>query len=223
LGSITSHWATFKWQGTNQAYADISDIMGMTKAFILGSDGANCWLYSEDERHALRLDSAPNTGMAEVYTSIADPLDLANRTVDSAIAEDRLIYEGQAQLDGRPCYRVQCWDVRQSQNEPSGVSAAKLEWWIDAVTYLPAQVDRCGTFGRQIFRFQYQALNQPMPVTVFQPPVTPGAKLESSDWFEKKPGPDDKRFLTIKDGADGKMKGRLGVRGPGGSTDSGLN
>ena len=220
---ITSQLATFKWQGTNQVYGDISDVMGMTKAFILGTDGENCWLYSENEHHALRLDSAPNKEMGEVYTSVADPFDLADRTPDAAIAGDRLIYAGQAQLGGHPCYRVESWDVEQSQNEPSGVSASQREWWIDVGTYLPSQVVNRGTFGRQSFRFQYQALNQPMPVTVFQPPVAPGAKCESSDWFQKKPGPDDKRFLTIIDAGGGRMSGRLGIRGPGGTTSSGLN
>jgi hypothetical protein len=158
-----------------------------------------------------------------VYTSVADPFDLADRTPDAAIAGDRLIYAGQAQLGGHPCYRVESWDVEQSQNEPSGVSASQREWWIDVGTYLPSQVVNRGTFGRQSFRFQYQALNQPMPVTVFQPPVAPGAKCESSDWFQKKPGPDDKRFLTIIDAGGGRMSGRLGIRGPGGTTSSGLN
>jgi serine/threonine protein kinase len=56
---ILSHWATFKWQGTNQVCADLSDVMGMTKAFILGTDGKTCWLYSEDNHNQRRLDSAP--------------------------------------------------------------------------------------------------------------------------------------------------------------------
>jgi len=76
---------------------------------------------------------------------------------------------------------------------------------------------------RQTFRFRYERLNQSLPDAAFQPPVEPGAELKSSDWFERKLGPDDKRFLTIKDGADGQMSGRLGVTGPGGTTSSGLN
>jgi hypothetical protein len=80
-----------------------------------------------------------------------------------------------------------------------------------------------GTFGYEIFRFHYDNLHQPLPDATFQPPIKPGAELKSSDWFERKLGPDDKRFLTIKDGADGQMSGRLGVSGPGGTTSSGLN
>ncbi|HTV63913.1 MAG TPA: protein kinase [Verrucomicrobiae bacterium] len=220
---IMSHWATFKWQGTNQAYADISDAMGMGKAFILGTDGKTCWLYSENEHNERRLDSAPTATVADIYTSVADPFGLTGRTVESAVAKERLVYEGQTQLEGRSCHRVQSWIVRQSQNEPSGVSASKLEWWIDARTFLPLQVVQCSTFGNEIFRFHYDNLNQPLPEAAFQPPVQPGAELKSSDWFERKLGPDDTRFLTIKDGADGAMSGRFGVSGPGGTTSSGLN
>ena len=172
---ILSHWATFKWQGTNQAYADISDVMGMGKAFIRGMDGKTCWLYSENEHNERRLHSAPIATVADIYTSVADPFGLTRRTVESAVAKERLIYEGQTQLEGRLCYRVQSWMVRQSQKEPSGVSATKWEWWIDAETFLPVQVVQYGTYGCETFRFRYERLNQPLPDAAFQPPVEPGA------------------------------------------------
>jgi serine/threonine protein kinase/tetratricopeptide (TPR) repeat protein len=219
---IMSHSATFKWQGTNQVYADISDIMN-TKAFILGSDGTTCWLYSDDEHNGRRLDSAPTAMVADVYARIADPFALTRRAVQSAVAEERLIYEGQAQREGRLCHRVQSWMVRQSQNEPGGVSAARLEWWIDAETFLPVQVVQCSQFGCETFRFHYEKLNQPLPAAAFQPPVEQGANVKSDDWYERKLGPDEKRFLTIKDGGDGRMSVRLGVSGPTGTTSSGLN
>ncbi|MGO8764013.1 MAG: protein kinase domain-containing protein [Limisphaerales bacterium] len=220
---IISQFSMFKWQGTNQTYADISDVMGTTKAFILGTDGKTCWLYSEDEHGERRLDSAPTATVAETDTSIADPFDLTSLTAEQAIAQDRLVYLGRTQLDGRTCERVESWFVRQTQNEPSGVSASKSVWWIDAETFLPVQVIQCGTFGSEIFRFHYDNLNLPLPVATFQSPVEPGASLKSDDWFERKLGPEDKRFLTIKDGADGRMSGRLGVSGPEGTTSSGLN
>ncbi|MBU6411708.1 MAG: hypothetical protein KGR98_15090, partial [Verrucomicrobia bacterium] len=220
---IRSRWAVFKWQGTNQVCADFTDVMGMSQAFVLGMDGNTCWLFSEDKQNRKRLDRAPIATVADIYASVADPFGLTKRTVGSVLPKERLIYEGQEQFDGQPCYRVQSWMVRQSQNEPSGVSASKLEWWIDAKTFLPVQVVKCSSFGRQAFRFQYDNLNQPLPAADFQPPVESGSKLKSSDWFERRPGPDDSRFLTIKDGCDGQMSGRLGVRGPGGTTSSGLN
>jgi hypothetical protein len=98
-----------------------------------------------------------------------------------------------------------------------------LEWWIDAETFLPVQVVQCSQFGCETFRFHYEKLNQPLPAAAFQPPVEQGANVKSDDWYERKLGPDEKRFLTIKDGGDGRMSGRLGVSGPTGTTSSGLN
>ncbi len=161
--------------------------------------------------------------MPDIDTSIADPFDLIRRPAETAIAKERLIYEGQTQLEGRNCHRVQSWMVWQSPDEPAGVPASKLEWWIDAETLLSAQVVKCGTYGSQTYQFRYAQLNQPLNDAAFQPPVEPGTETKSSDWFEKNPGPDEKRFLTIRDGTDGTMSGRLGVRGPGGTTSSGLN
>ena len=220
---IKSHGAIFKWQGTNQFYADISDVMGMTKAFILGTDGKTCWLYSDDERDGRRLNSAPANMMADIHASIADPFALTTHTVQSAVEKAHPIYEGQTELEGIMCHRVQSWIVQQSQNDPGGASAAKYEWWIDAKTLLPVQVVQSSQFGCETFRFHYDKLNEPMPDAAFQPPVEPGASVKSDDWFEKKLGPDEKRFLTIMDGCNGEMSGRLGRRGPEGTTSSGLN
>lgn len=219
---LRSQEAVFEWQGTNQVRADLSDVMGgMTRAFILGTDGKNCWLYSDDRKN-LRLDSAAIGSVPDVEISIADPFGLTGQMVDAAIAKDRLIYDGEERLDGRLCYRVEHWLVRQSPQEPSGVSAAETEWWIDCQTYLPVQVVQSATFGKQAFRFHYEHLNETLAEATFQPPIPPGAKHETADWFEK-PGPDARRFITIRDGCDGEMSGRLGVQGPGGTTSSGLN
>ena len=55
---ISAHHATFKWQGTNQVYADISEIMGgHLKSFVLGSDGLTCWLSSEDQYDDRQVES----------------------------------------------------------------------------------------------------------------------------------------------------------------------
>jgi tRNA A-37 threonylcarbamoyl transferase component Bud32 len=219
---LMSHSATFKWQGTNQVYADISDIMNM-KAFILGSDSTTCWLYSDDEHNGRRLDSAPTATVADIYTSIADPFALTKLTVKEAIAKGRLLYQGRTPLAGQDCHRVQSWMVRQSPNEPGGVLAGKMEWWIDAETLLPVQAVHDSQFGCETVRFHYDELNQPLPAAAFQPPVEPGAGVKSDDWYERKLEPDENRFLTIKDGGDGRMTGRFGVSGPSGTTSSGLN
>jgi hypothetical protein len=223
--SITANQSTFKWQGTNQVYGDISDVMN-SKAFILGSDGAICWLYSVDENNGQRLDSSPAALMADIDTSIADPFGLTSRPVQSVIAEDRLVYEGQAQLSGRLCHRVQSWIVRQSQGKYDRTFAACSEWWIDAETDLPRQLIEHSSYGVQILTFNYEKLNQLMPDTAFEPPAVPGnnAKPDSFKLFKQEtPAPGEKRFLKIMDGADGRMSGRLGYRDANGTTSSGLN
>jgi RNA polymerase sigma-70 factor (ECF subfamily) len=225
FGWITANSPTFKWKGANQIYADISGIMN-SKAFILGSDGKTCWLYA-DGPNGRRLDTSPAALVPDIDASIADPFALTRRTVQSAIAEERLIYEGQAKLDERTCHRVQSWIVHQPQGKYDLGFAAKTEWWIDAQTLLPVQVVRYGTYGIEQFSFHYEELNQPIPDADFQPPAATGiiAKKNAFKLFERQaPAPGERRFLTIKDGCDGQMRGSLGWSEPGGRTVcSGLN
>jgi RNA polymerase sigma-70 factor (ECF subfamily) len=221
---IMANSATFKWQGTNQIYADISEIMNL-KAFILGNDGKTCWLYADDP-NGRRLDSSPAALVPDIYTSVADPFTLTKFTVAEAIAKGQLVYQGQTQFEGRACHRVQSWMVRQPQNENDRVFAAKLEWWIDAETLLPVQVIENSQYGSETFRFHYEQLNQPLPDAAFQPPAMTGinARKDGFKLFKQEtPLPDEKRFLTIKDGSNGEMSGRLGWSSPGGTTSSGLN
>jgi RNA polymerase sigma factor (sigma-70 family) len=223
--SIMANSATFKWQGANQIYADISDIMNW-QAFILGSDGKTCWLYSDDKDSGHRLESSPRAMVPDIDANIADPFGLTRLAVQSAIAEERPIYEGQAKLDGRMCHRVQRWIVHQPQGKYDAGSAAKTEWWIDAQTLLPVQVVQYGTYGIEQFSFHYEELNQPIPDADFQPPAATGinAKKDAFKLFKRQaPAPGERRFLTIKDGCDGRMSVKLGRSGPSGTADSGLN
>jgi serine/threonine protein kinase/outer membrane lipoprotein-sorting protein len=219
---ITAYSATFKWQRTNQVYADISDIMN-TKAFILGCDGSNCWLYSDDDNGGRRLLCSPVAEVKSIYTSVADPLDLTRQTVAWALANERLIYEGPAQVDGRACVAVDCWMVRQPKKQYEPLFAMRSKWWIDSQTFLPVQLIQHTSGGEETYHFHFAKLNQPLPDAAFQPPVEPGANLPSADWYDKPLGPDEQRFFRVKDGSDGRMSGRIGRQGPNGSTDSGLN
>jgi serine/threonine protein kinase len=216
--------ATFRWQGTNQVYADISEFMRLP-AFILGNDGKSCWLYA-DGRDGRRLDSSPVALVPDLYVSVADPFTLMKTTVAEAIAKGRLVYQGQAQFEGHACHRIQSWIVRQPQNENEPVLAMKLEWWIDAETLLPMQVVNTSQYGCQTYSFHYQKLNQPLPDTAFQPPAFTGinAKQDAFQLFKQTAlAPGEKRFLKIKDGSNGEMSGRLGWSGPEGTTSSGMN
>jgi hypothetical protein len=225
FGGITIHSAIFKWQGTNQVYADISSVM-QTKAFILGNDGKSCWLYSDDEHNGRRLDSSPVVLVADIYTSIADPFALTHRTVPSAIEKERLIYVGQTQLGGRACHRIQSWFVKQPEDKYDRVFAAKSEWWIDVETFLPVRLVQYNQYVCETYDFRYEKLNQPLPAADFRPPVVGeiNAKPDAFKLFKREtPAPDEKRFLTIKDGCDGRMSGRLGYQNGNNRTSSGLN
>ena len=221
---ISLNHAVFKWQGTNQAYGDITDVMN-SKAFILGTDGSTCWLFTDGE-DGQNLQTCANTLMASINASIADPLALTSRSVAAVIAEDKLVYAGQAPLAGRACHRLQSWTVHQAQGKYDRTSAECSEWWIDAATDLPAQLIESSTYGCQIFTFDYDKLNQPLPDNAFQPPVVtnPSPKADEYKLYkQEKPAPDEKRFITIRDGCDGRMSCRLGRRDAGGTTSSGLN
>jgi hypothetical protein len=116
--------------------------------------------------------------------------------------------------------------VRQPHNEYDRVFAAQLEWWIDAETLLPAQVIENSQYSSETFRFHYERLNQPLSDAAFKPPATAGINARKSAFKlfkQETPAPDEKRFLTIKDGCEGSMSGRLGWSSPSGTTSSGLN
>ena len=221
---INASSATFRWQGTNQVYADITELM-RSPAFILGNDGKSCWLY-EDGQNGRRLDSSPTALVPDLHVSVADPFALLKTTVTGAIAKGRLVYQGQTQFEGHACHRIQSWIVQQPQNEHEPVLAEKLEWWIDAETLLPVQVVNNSQYGCQTYSFHYQNLNQPLLDADFAPPNVAGinARQDAFQLFKKAtPAPGEKRFLNIKDGSNGEMSGRLGWSGPDGTTSSGLN
>jgi beta-lactamase regulating signal transducer with metallopeptidase domain/outer membrane lipoprotein-sorting protein len=217
FNSIEAQTATFRWQGKDQVYADITGPMTMGGAFILGSDGQNCWLYSEDEKGKKRLDQTPSA-VTRQEVEILNPFDIANRSVEEVLAQGELVLASNATLEGRTCYRVEKWDVSTEQF----VSASQMQWWIDAETFLPRQMVSYSGDWCQIVRFDYQDLNQPLPDSAFRAKAAPGGDAHPL-FFEKEPVAGEHRFLTISDGSNGRMSGRLGYHGAGGTTSSGLN
>jgi beta-lactamase regulating signal transducer with metallopeptidase domain len=214
---LEAQTATFKWQGAERAYADITGPMAMTRAFILGCDGQTCWLYSVSEQGEKRLEQCPATTTQRELLFL-DPFSLAKRPIQEALEELSLVYAGRANLEGRPCHRVEKWDVNQDMM----AHAVKTQWWIDAESFLLKQIIQVHPNGCQILRFDYHDLNQPIPDSAFQPPVKPGEDPKPSILREL-PTPEERRFLHISDGSNGRMSGRIGFRGPNGTTSSGMN
>lgn len=214
---IEAQTATFKWQGAEQVYADITGPMSMCRAFILGCDGRNCWLYSDDGDGKKRLDQTP-VAVTKRGIALVDPFRLAERSVDEALGGRSLVWASDAQLEGRPCYRLEDWDV--SQQGPA--YATKTQWWIDQKTLLPNQIVQYHPYGCEVVRFDYQQLNEHLPDSAFQPPA--GAEKSAQPlFFKDQPASGEHRFLSISDGSNGRMSGRLGWHGDGGTTSSGLN
>jgi beta-lactamase regulating signal transducer with metallopeptidase domain len=220
FNSIEAETALFKWQGADRAYADITGPMRMLRAFVLGSDGQTCWLYSENEKGEKRLDQTAASG-TERGILLVDPFELAKRSVEEALEEQPLVCASNARLEGRACYRVEKWDV----NLDNFTYATQTQWWIDEETFLPRQIVQYHPGGCQIVRFDYQDLNQPLPDSAFQPPAAPAPGGDAHPlFFKEEAGPDERRFLRISDGSNGRMSGRLGWHQPGGgTTSSGLN
>ena len=224
LRSLDAQTATFKWQGTNQFYGDISVIMNMP-AFRLGCDGQDCWLYADDLKEQ-RIDKCPVALMAEINTSVADPFDLTSLSVAEAIAQEHLVYRGQTSLEGHPCHRLESWDITLSRSESGLNSASKREWWIDDQTHLPVQMLESSLYGIQQLKVQYLSLNQPLPTSDFQPPahLKPSQKTDGFKLYKTEtPAPNEKRFIKVQDGINGRMSGRLGYQIGESTTSSGLN
>jgi beta-lactamase regulating signal transducer with metallopeptidase domain len=216
--SIESETGTFKWQGTNQAYGDVSAIMG-TDAFILGCDGRDCWLYSENQKDGKRLDKTP-VAVTKRNIVIADPFFLNEWSVKKAMAEQPVVLESDAVLDGHDCCRLESWNVSND-----GMSwATKNEWWIDKETYLVRQTRQCHPGGFELVRLSYTNLNETLPDSAFQPPPG-GASGTHTLFFDKPPGPGENRFLVIHDGlGNGRISDRIGWHNEnGGTTSSGVN
>ena len=219
FGSIEVKSAVFRWLGPDQVYADISGPMSMggPTVFVLGSDGKVCWLYSENDKGEKRLDKTA-ASYTQRQISVADPFGLVHGSVDDVLAEKALVLSSEAQLDGHPCYRFESWDVSQ---QPM-VYATKNQWWIDEKTLLPKQMVQYHSYGCNTVRFDYTDLNTALPESDFAPP-TGSSEHANPLFFTEDPKPGERRFLRISDGSNGRMSGRLGWNGPGGTTSSGMN
>ena len=214
--SIEAQTATFKWQ-EDQVYADITGPMMSSGAFILGSDGRNCWLYSEDEKGKKRLDQTP-CAVTKQQVDLLNPFDIANQSVEDVLHQGDLVLGSDAMLEGRRYHRVVRWEVSLEHF----VSASQMQWWIDAETFLPRQMTSYSANWCQIVRFDFKDLNQALPESAFKPPAAPGDDAQPL-FFDKEPAPGERRFLRISDGSGGRMSGRLGYRNAAGTTSSGLN
>jgi predicted Ser/Thr protein kinase len=215
--------ARFKWQGTNQFCGDVTTIMNTSsKAFLVGSDGKICWMYGDSSQHGPDLFCVPSTQVTRCYVSFADPFGLTHRTVKNVLVQDHLVYDGQTELNGRACHRVHQWAAWPEPGSVPRSSARRMEWWIDAQTFLPVQLMNGAPTDGTIWRFDYAQLNQPIPASAFRPP-NPDAPKDPTDWFDKPLDPGEERYISVGDGSDGEMTAGMRRNGPNGRIGGGLN
>lgn len=218
---LVANTATFKWQGADQVYADITGPMSMSQAFVLGCDGQTCWSYYVGGNGERRFERTPARITQKEFV-ILDPFELARQSIPEAVSDLDLVYAGSASLEGHACALIERWEVNSGLSPGRFVSAVNTQWWIDATTHVPRQIVRYHPNRCDLVRFDYTHLNQPLPESAFRPPAGPEEATPSS-FFGGEPAPDEHRFLHISDGSNGRMSGRIGRRGPNGTTSSGMN
>ena len=82
-GRVRSDAAFFKWQGSNQFFADVSGPM-TSCTFKVGSHGRTCWWFYAGEKES-KLITCPFEKMQEKKVAICDPLGLSRYSVDYVI------------------------------------------------------------------------------------------------------------------------------------------
>ncbi len=206
MRKLSLQGSTFKWQQPGQYYGDVSQVVsGLLR---IGCDGQNWW-WESDSSAVPDLCLCPTKSMQLLNISLADPFSLSSDPPSNAIINLGLIYAGLTNRAG-----VQYHLVEAGAGGPSTNSGPR--WWIDANTWLIAEIE---DQGRRT-RFLYEAVNQPLPKAEFAPPALSRAKIQPLDPLD---AGYTQRFVNLRDGADGRMSVRWGKVGPKGRSSSGLN
>jgi len=205
----------FKVQGNKQFYVDMSE--AFDKPWHIGSDGNKCWFYNEfkDDKKLVMTDFAQ---IDEKNIGICEPFGISKYDVDEAIKQNNLEYIGTEILDERRCHLVRGWSAYVHIDR----ATCKVNmWWVDAETYMPAQLVTYLSRVKRSQRFIYEKINQPIDDSEFRPDfitdIEPEEPEPLGDGYET-------RFINAIDGSStGRMSVRWGKRGPAGTSSSGLN
>jgi hypothetical protein len=209
--------ATFKWRAPNLFVADAAGPMLTCAAFTVGCDGQNAWWHYES-REKKRLVLCPVAEMHRMNLSVGDPFGLTARSTVAAVEAMGLAYAGTANLDGRNCQVIEAWSAQTVGDKMS--TGSLTQWCLDDQNPRVVRVSDYGMGFELHSRFLYDAVNEPIPDSVFAPPGGEGLKREAVEPLE---ADFTQRFLNARDGADGRMSVRWGKQGPKSSSSSGLN
>jgi len=215
--SLKSQSASFEWQQPDKFYGDVSEVMLSCTAFRIGSDGRDWWFYSEsDNRQTFQV--CPVAQMHRVNTSFCDPFGLTRKSPAKAASDLGLNYVGQATLGGTEHDVLEAWTVDTVGDTMAWGKLTK--WWIDARTALPAQMEQFFDSGVSRTRFLYDVVNETLPVAEFAVPRIEGLTPSPPESLDQDY---PNRFVSIRDGSNGRMSERWGKVGPKGRSGSGLN
>jgi len=205
---LTSKSASFKWQKPDQFYADATDMMYTSSAFVIGCDGQTCWWQDESPwagttTGTTNLVICPLKDIQRMDLSLCDPFDLSFKTPAQAASEMDLNYVGDGEFGGSKCHVIEGWVM-----SPIGFLS---QWWIDTRTsrllenlvYWDNDVKRV--------RFFYDTVDQPLPVGELSIPKIHGVSPVPAESLGVGY---TNRFINLRDGSDGNMNIRYGKEGP---------
>ena len=209
--------ASFKWQAPDRYFGDVTDVMLSCSAFKMGSDGRDWWWHTGSGR-GNKLIVCPTKEMHELNLAFCDPFGLSRRDAAKAASELALSYLGTNWLGQTLCHLFEGWEIQPLQGmAPAGTLK---QWWVDSQTGFPLEVRQAGDQFVFRTRFFYDSVNQPLAKEDFAMPKVPGLSPAPPDKLD---GDYTKRFISLRDGSDGRMSVRWGKKGPKGTSSGGLN
>jgi len=207
-GQYWSQGATFKMQGNQKFIAVVDKIMQGT--FRVGSDGTTCWFVGP----ATRIE-IPSQGIAEKNVLIVDPFDARGTAgVANVIRDRKLDYSGEVDLNGQRCHLIRSWDIMLPFDRTVILGP---RWYIDAATLLPMRVELGDSYAVD---YTYTRINEPIPDNEFRSAAGPDIRVADPEPLAEGY---TRRFLNVIDGTNGRMSVRWGMKGPKGTSSSGLN
>ena len=230
--STETRRATFRFQGNDQWFADVSEIM-QGSVFQTGCDGNIEWSFFIGSGGEIHYTTRNLADIQEIFLSFLDPLlllDAQGESLEETITRQGIRYFGEEEIEG---IKRHIFGREIRQDSARLTSTTRTEIALNAETLLPetvrAQHDSTFMFGnesrsntmRTILIFDLVSTNTELPDTAFLPSRAEGAvpvmKERPDEGY-------DRFFVHINDGAGGRMSVRAGgQRGPRGTMSGGLN
>ncbi len=206
--------STFKFQGQDQFYVDISEIMDVP--FYIGSDGKDCWHYN-GRKGKEKLVTSSFDEVAEKNILISDPFGVAQKGVSETIEQLNIEYLGTNLYQDRKHYIIRSWSDNLHEDF---IWASAQVAWIDAETYMISQMIKDSGSSILSHQFIYEDINQPIADSEFSPRHITDAERSAPRELDEG---HDTRILNVIDASNGRMSVRWGEQGSGGQISSGLN